>query len=111
MAVDANVLIFERIKEEIRKGKPVTIAINEGFSRAWNSIFDSNVSTIITCIILAYFGTSIIEGFAITLGIGVALSMFSAMFITKTLLKVTAMTKLRKKLWLFGIKSSKHINL
>ncbi len=112
MAVDANVLIFERIKEEIRKGKPVTIAINEGFSRAWNSIFDSNVSTIITCIILAYFGTSIIEGFAITLGIGVALSMFSAMFITKTLLKVTAMTKLRKKLWLFGVKkSSKHISI
>ena len=111
MAVDANVLIFERIKEEIRKGKPVTIAINEGFSRAWNSIFDSNVSTIITCIILAYFGTSIIEGFAITLGIGVVLSMFSAMFITKTLLKVMAMTRLRKNLWLFGIKSSKHINL
>ncbi|NOQ68043.1 protein translocase subunit SecD [Patescibacteria group bacterium] len=106
MAVDANVLIFERIKEEIRKGKPVTIAINEGFSRAWNSIFDSNVSTIITCIILAYFGTSIIEGFAITLGIGVVLSMFSAMFITKTLLKVMAMTKLRKKLWLFGVKKS-----
>ncbi|MCK5084932.1 MAG: protein translocase subunit SecD [Candidatus Pacebacteria bacterium] len=104
MAVDANVLIFERIKEEIRKGKPVTIAINEGFSRAWSSIFDSNVSTIITCIILAYFGTSIIEGFAITLGIGVVFSMFSAMFITKTLLKVMAMTRLRKKLWLFGVK-------
>ena len=104
MAVDANVLIFERIKEEIRKGKPVTIAINEGFSRAWNSIFDSNVSTIITCIILAYFGTSIIEGFAITLGIGVIFSMFSAMFITKTLLKITAMTKLRKNLWVFGVK-------
>ncbi|MCK4591972.1 protein translocase subunit SecD [Candidatus Parcubacteria bacterium] len=104
MAVDANVLIFERIKEEIRKGKPVTIAIEEGFARAWSSIFDSNVSTIITCIILAYFGTSIIEGFAITLGIGVVLSMFSAMFITKTLLKITAMTKLRKNLRLFGVK-------
>ena len=104
MAVDANVLIFERIKEEIRKGKPVIIAIEEGFARAWNSIFDSNVSTIITCIILAYFGTSIIEGFAITLGIGVVLSMFSAMFITKTLLKITAMTKLRKNLWVFGVK-------
>ena len=104
MAVDANVLIFERIKEEIRKGKPVTIAIEEGFARAWSSIFDSNVSTIITCIILAYFGTSIIEGFAITLGIGVVLSMFSAMFITKTLLKITAMTKLRKNLWIFGVR-------
>ncbi len=111
MAVDANVLIFERIKEEIRKGKPVVIAIEEGFARAWSSIFDSNVSTIITCIILAYFGTSIIEGFAITLGIGVILSMFSAMFITKTLLKVIAMTRLRKSLWLFGVKSSKHINI
>lgn len=104
MAVDANVLIFERIKEEIRKGKPITIAIDEGFSRAWSSIFDSNVSTLITCIILAYFGTSIIEGFAITLGIGVVFSMFSAIFITKNLLKVWTMTKIGKNMWIFGVK-------
>ena len=104
MAVDANVLIFERIKEEIRKGKPITIAINEGFARAWSSIFDSNVSTIITCVILAYFGTSIIEGFAITLGIGVALSMFSAIFITRNLLKTVATVKPLRNLWFFGVK-------
>ena len=104
MAVDANVLIFERIKEEIRKGKPITIAIDEGFSRAWSSIFDSNISTLITCIILAYFGTSIIEGFAITLGIGVVFSMFSAIFITKNLLKVWTMTKIGKNMWIFGVK-------
>ncbi len=104
MAVDANVLIFERIKEEIRKGKPITIAINEGFARAWSSIFDSNVSTIITCVILAYFGTSIIQGFAITLGIGVILSMFSAIFITKNLLKMVATIKPLRSLWFFGVK-------
>ncbi|MDF1498552.1 MAG: protein translocase subunit SecD [Patescibacteria group bacterium] len=104
MAVDANVLIFERVKEELKKGKPVTIAIDEGFARAWSSIFDSNVSTIITCIILAYFGTSIIEGFAITLGIGIVFSMFSAIFITKTFLKILVMTKIKNSLWLFGIK-------
>ena len=104
MAVDANVLIFERIKEEIRKGKPITIAINEGFARAWSSIFDSNVSTVITCVILAYFGTSIIEGFAITLGIGVLLSMFSAIFITKNLLKIVATIKPLRNLWFFGVK-------
>ena len=111
IAVDANILIFERIKEEIRKGKTINIAIEEGFARAWNSIFDSNVSTIITCIILAYFGTSIIEGFAITLGIGVVLSMLSAIFITKTFLKVVTMTRWGRKLWLFGVKTYKHINI
>ena len=104
MAVDANVLIFERVKEELRKEKPINIAINEGFARAWSSIFDSNVSTIVTCVILAYFGTSIIEGFAITLGLGVIISMFSAIFITKTFLKVVTMTKVGKKLWMFGVK-------
>ena len=107
MAVDANVLIFERLKEELGKGKPINIAINEGFARAWNSIFDSNISTIITCLILAYFGTSIIEGFAITLGLGVIISMFSAIFITKTFLKVATMTKMGRKLWMFGVKKSK----
>jgi protein-export membrane protein SecD len=106
MAVDANVLIFERIKEELRKGKTMSIAIEEGFARAWSSIFDSNISTIITCLILAYFGTSMIEGFAITLGIGVALSMFSAIFVTKTFLRIVAMTRLRNVSWLFGVRKS-----
>lgn len=107
MAVDANVLIFERIKEELRKGKTINIAIEEGFARAWSSIFDSNMSTLITALILAYFGTSIIEGFAIVLGIGVIISMFSAIFVTKTFLKIVAMTRLGEKLWLFGISSKK----
>jgi preprotein translocase subunit SecD len=106
MAVDANVLIFERIKEELRKGKTISIAIEEGFARAWSSIFDSNISTIITCLILAYFGTSMIEGFAITLGIGVALSMFSAIFVTKTFLRIVAMTRLKNVSWLFGVRKS-----
>lgn len=106
MAVDANVLIFERTKEELRKGKIIDIAIEDGFARAWSSIFDSNVSTIITCLILAYFGTSIIKGFAITLGIGVVFSMFSAIFVTKVFLKIVTATKLGKVLWLFGVKKS-----
>jgi len=107
MAVDANVLIFERIREELKKGKTVSIAIEEGFARAWSSIFDSNLSTLITCFILAYFGTSIIEGFAITLGLGVVLSMFSAIFITKTFLKVATSIKRFQKPWFFGIKNNK----
>ncbi|MDD3190549.1 MAG: protein translocase subunit SecD [Candidatus Pacebacteria bacterium] len=107
MAVDANVLIFERIREELKKGKTISIAIEEGFARAWSSIFDSNLSTLITCFILAYFGTSIIEGFAITLGLGVVLSMFSAIFITKTFLKVVTSIKRFQKPWFFGVKNNK----
>lgn len=109
MAVDANVLIFERTKEELRKGKIMGIAIEDGFARAWSSIFDSNVSTIITCLILAYFGTSVIEGFAITLGIGVVFSMFSAIFVTKVFLKIVTATKLGKVLWLFGISNKRQL--
>lgn len=109
MAVDANVLIFERTKEELRKGKIIGIAIEDGFARAWSSIFDSNVSTIITCLILAYFGASVIEGFAITLGIGVVFSMFSAIFVTKVFLKIVTATKLGKVLWLFGISNKRQL--
>lgn len=88
MAVDANVLIFERLKEELRKGKSLQSAIDDGFKRAWLSIRDSNVSSLITCLILTWFGTSVIKGFAVTLAIGIALSMFSAITITRTLLKL-----------------------
>lgn len=109
MAVDANILVFERTKEELRRGKTVPIAIEEGFSRAWSSIFDSNVSTLITCLILAYFGTSIIVGFAVTLGIGVIVSMFSALFITKTLMKIVIMFKAGKKEWLYGVSRKKAV--
>jgi len=88
IAVDANILIFERMKEEIRRGRTLANAIELGFSRAWPSIRDSNVSSLITSSILFYFGTSIIRGFAVTLALGILVSMFSAIFVTKTFLQV-----------------------
>lgn len=86
LAVDANVLIFERIKEELRSGKSISESIKLGFDRAWFSIRDSNTSSIITAIILYWFGTALIKGFALTLGIGVFVSLFSAIVITKIFL-------------------------
>ena len=105
MAVDANVLIFERVKEELRLGKTVKSAIDSGVKHAWVSIRDSNVSTIITCVILAWFGVGIIKGFAITLGLGVLVSMFSAIVVTRTLLYLVLGKRLGKKAWLLGINS------
>ena len=105
MAVDANVLIFERMKEELRTGRTLSSAIDVGFSRAWTSIRDSNVSTFITCGILFWFGTRIgttlVLGFALTLFIGVAVSMFSAIIITKNLLQFASLTPAGKKAQLF----------
>jgi preprotein translocase subunit SecD len=89
MAVDANILIFERMREELRKGKSRDVAIELGFSRAWSSIRDSNISSIITSLILIYFGTGIVRGFAITLLIGVLVSMFSAIVVTRTFLRIS----------------------
>ena len=86
MAVDANVLIFERTKEELRRGLSITQALNEGFSRAWLSIRDSNASSLITCFILVWFGTSVVKGFAVTLAIGIFVSLFSAITVTRILL-------------------------
>ena len=86
MAVDANILIFERTREELRKGHSVHDAIREGFTRAWTSIRDSNISSIITAVILFWFGTSLIKGFALTFGLGVVISMFTAISISRTLL-------------------------
>ncbi len=88
MAVDANILIFERMKEEMRRGKSKDIAMELGFSRAWSSIKDSNISSIITSLILFYFGTGIVRGFAVTLLIGVVVSMFSAITVTRTFLRM-----------------------
>lgn len=105
MAVDANVLIFERLKEELRAGKTLGSSIDSGFKHAWISIRDSNLSTIITCLILAWFGVGIIKGFAITLGIGILLSMFSAIVVTRTFLHLTSIKLVRKRLWLFGVKN------
>jgi protein-export membrane protein SecD len=86
VAVDANVLIFERVKEELRSGQNVKEAIKLGFARAWFSIRDSNISNFITAVILFWFGTSLIQGFAFTLGMGVIVSMFSAITITRIFL-------------------------
>ncbi len=86
MAVDANILIFERMKEELHRGRQFEEAVHEGFSRAWTSIRDSNVSSLITSVILYWFGTSMVRGFALTLGIGILISMFSAISVTRTLL-------------------------
>ncbi|MDP3970283.1 MAG: protein translocase subunit SecD [bacterium] len=100
IAVDANVLIFERLKEELRNGKSLEKAIDDGFKRAWLSIRDSNMSSLITCLILIWFGTSVIKGFAITLSIGIVLSMFSAITITRNILKIVPIKNTR----LFGVK-------
>jgi len=86
MAVDANVLIFERLKEELRSGKALRESIEKGFSRAWLAIRDSNFSSILTAVILFWFGTSLIEGFALVFGLGVIISMITAISVTRTLL-------------------------
>jgi len=86
MAVDANILIFERTKEELRGGKSLYMSIENGFSRAFSSIFDSNVNSLIACGVLMLFGTSIVKGFAVTLAIGVGVSMFTAITATRALL-------------------------
>jgi preprotein translocase subunit SecD len=88
MAVDANILIFERIKEELRRGLPKASAIEEGFRRAWPSIRDSNTSTIITAVILYFFTSSFVQGFALTLFLGVIVSLFSAITTTRLFLRI-----------------------
>jgi len=88
MAVDANILIFARMKEELRQGKDISVAIGEGFKRAWPSIRDSNFNSLIVCAILFLFTTSFIKGFALTLSLGIIISLFSAIFITRVLLLV-----------------------
>ena len=104
MAVDANILIFERTKEELRAGRTLFTAINSGFDRAWTSIFDSNMTTIITCAILYFCGTSIVKGFALTLAIGVMVSMFSAITITKNFMHLIFGTGNLKNPALFGLR-------
>lgn len=106
MAVDANILIFERLKEELRAGRNLFTAINSGFDRAWTSIRDSNITTIIACLILYYFGTSVVKGFALTLAMGVMVSMFSAITITKNLMHLIFGTGDLKYPALFGLKAS-----
>ena len=112
MAVDANVLIFERMKEEVRTGRTLGAAIEAGFNRAWNAIRDSNITTIIVCLILIWVGNSIVggapvAGFAVTLLIGVLVSMFSAIVVTRTLLRLFVGGPLSKKTRLFSISVGK----
>lgn len=95
MAVDANILIFERIKEELRWGKPKHEALFAGFDRAWSSIRDSNVASLITTAILFNFGTGSVRGFALTLAIGIVVSMFSAITVSRTLIRVFWVRKIR----------------
>jgi protein-export membrane protein SecD len=110
MAVDANILVFERMKEELRWGRTVNAALEAGFSRAWTSILDSNLSTLITCAILIIFGRNFgaqaVMGFAVTLAIGVSVSMFTAITVTRTLMRAvferSSSEGLREKRWLLS---------
>ncbi len=109
MAVDANVLIFERVKEELRAGRALAAAVEIGFDRAWSAIRDSNITTFIACIILFWlggtFGAFMVRGFALTLSIGVAVSMFTAIVMTRTFLRVLVSTKMVTNLRAYGVKS------
>jgi preprotein translocase subunit SecD len=103
MAVDANVLTFERLKEELRSGKSLRVAVEEGRKRAFPSIFYSNLATVLTAAILFYFGTGTVKGFALTLGIGVGVSFFTAVIVTQMLLHgVIEFSSLRRR-WLYGV--------
>ncbi|MEI7620420.1 MAG: protein translocase subunit SecD [Candidatus Falkowbacteria bacterium] len=110
MAVDANILIFERLKEELRNGKDLGKAIEDGFSRAWPSIRDSNFTTMIVCFVLIEFSTTAIKGFAITLLLGVIISMFTAIFVTRNFLKLMSNKWLTKFHWLItSVKNKKEV--
>lgn len=90
IAIDANILIFERLKEELRQGKSLKSAIEEGFVRAWSSIRDGNMSTLITCVLLMWFGSSFVKGFAVTLALGILVSLFTAITVSRVLLRFIA---------------------
>ena len=109
MAVDANILIFERTKEELRAGRSISAAIEAGFNRAWTAIRDSNITTLIVCIVLFWLGGSLgalmVRGFAITLFIGVALSMFTAIIVTRTFLRLATATRLITNEAAYGVKN------
>jgi preprotein translocase subunit SecD len=111
MAVDANILIFERMKEEIRIGRTLASSMEVGFSRAWPAIRDSNISTMITCVVLLWFGDrlggGLVTGVAISLFIGVAVSMFTAVVVSRNLLQLTAWIGLGGRIELFTPESLK----
>ncbi len=103
MAVDANVLAFERVKEELKKGKLLKTAVETGFKKAWPSVRDGNFSTLITCAILFSIGTSIIRGFAVTLSIGIFLSLFTAIIVSRWMCRIIAKSPLSERMDMFGV--------
>jgi preprotein translocase subunit SecD len=104
MAVDANVIIFERLKEELWSGKAMRAAVDAGFRRAWTAILDANVTTLITCAVLYFLGTSVIKSFAVTLFIGVAASLFTAVTVSYWLVRIAADTEYGQKHHLYGVR-------
>jgi preprotein translocase subunit SecD len=108
MATDANILIFERWREELRAGRSLVAGLEAGFDRAWTSIRDSNITTLISCFILYYFSgsTPIIKGFAVTLALGVLVSMFTAIVVSRTFLRMFIQTRFAQNLRLYGVKGS-----
>ncbi|MCS6882432.1 MAG: protein translocase subunit SecD [Oscillochloridaceae bacterium] len=107
LAVDANVLIFARLREEYRRGRDIRSALELGFEESWPAIRDSSVSTLITCAVLfvfgSNFGVSIIQGFALTLGLGILISLFTAVVVTRTFLRLATPLFREERAWLFGI--------
>jgi preprotein translocase subunit SecD len=102
MGVDANVIIFERIKEELRNGKTLRASIDVGFKRAFTAILDANMTTLISAAVLYFFGTGAIKNFAITLGLGVALSFLTAVVVSRIMLRSVANVNIAKHHWLYG---------
>jgi preprotein translocase subunit SecD len=109
MGVDANIIIFERIKEEIKSGKTLKASIDIGFKRAFSAILDANVTTLISGFILLYFGTGPIKSFAITLILGVLLSFFTAITASRIMLKSVSSINIAKHNWLYGVRSGGRI--
>lgn len=102
MAIDANILIFERKKEELKEGEPLSRAVEKGFIRSWPAIRDGNITTLLVAFIMFFFGTSFIKGFALTLSLGIIISLFSALFITRNFLKFFIDTRLASIRWLWS---------
>jgi protein-export membrane protein SecD len=111
MAVDANILIFERMKEELRVGKSLPAAVEAGFNRAWNSILDSNVSSLITATILYALGSSVIRGFALVLILGVLVSMFSAIVVTRSILRWVVRQEWARRPAVYGLRDDEFVAL
>lgn len=109
MALDANVLIFERVKEELRKGKSIKFAVDSGFKKALSSVIDSNSTTIIGGLVLYFVGTGAVKGFALTLVVGIIVSLFTALTITQNLLKWSVSAGFISKLSHFGVKEEKNV--